>query len=62
MIVGWDFINTLEAVNSREVLQEAIDKYGAPEIVNSDQGSSTHVMNGLKLLKRKWDTDKYGWI
>ena len=36
-----DFVfsyNTLDASNCIEVLKSAIAKYGAPEIINSDQG------------------------
>ncbi len=38
-VVGWGLSNTMEAQWCREVLSEAIRKYGKPEIVNSDQGS-----------------------
>ena len=31
--------NTLDRANSIEVLEEAIRQHGAPEIINSDQGS-----------------------
>jgi len=37
-IVGWSLHNTLDASNCIEVLKNAIAKYGAPEIINSDQG------------------------
>ena len=37
-IVGWGLHNTLDASNCIEVLERAISKYGAPEIINSDQG------------------------
>ena len=37
-IVGWTLSNTLEARICTEVLDEAIRKYGKPEIINSDQG------------------------
>jgi putative transposase len=37
--VGWDVFNSLDAENSLEVLKRAIDRYGKPEIINSDQGS-----------------------
>lgn len=30
---------SLEAVHAKEIMQEAIARYGAPEIVNTDQGS-----------------------
>ena len=38
-IVGWGISNTLAAESSHNVLKEAIDRYGKPEIINSDQGS-----------------------
>ena len=38
-VVGWDISNTLDARSSLRVLQQAIDDYGKPQIVNSDQGS-----------------------
>jgi len=38
-VVGWDVFNTLEAKNAIKVLKWAVNQYGQPEIVNSDQGS-----------------------
>jgi len=38
-IVGWGLYSTLEASNAIEVLQRAVETYGVPEIINSDQGS-----------------------
>lgn len=35
-IVGWSLHNTLDASYCIEVLKNAIAKYGAPEIINSD--------------------------
>lgn len=37
-LVAWGLHNTLDAANSVEVLDEAVRNYGAPEIINSDQG------------------------
>lgn len=37
-IVGWGLHNTPDSSNCTEVLRNAIAKYGAPEIINSDQG------------------------
>ena len=51
MIVGWGLHNTLEASNSREVLNESIMNYGTPEIVNSDQGSQYTCKEWVKKLK-----------
>jgi putative transposase len=38
-ILSWSLSNTMDAQWCADVLQKAIDKYGKPEIVNSDQGS-----------------------
>lgn len=38
-IVGWRLSNTLERTNCTELLDECVAKYGAPEILNTDQGS-----------------------
>ena len=37
-VVAWDIFNSLEAQNSLNVLKMAIERFGKPEIVNSDQG------------------------
>lgn len=46
-IVGWRLSNTLSASNCYELLQECIDRCGAPEIVNTDQGS--------QYTSQKWE-------
>jgi len=38
-IMAWGLYNTLESENAIEVLEKAIEMNGAPEIINSDQGS-----------------------
>jgi len=38
-IVGWGISNSLTAHWCKTVLEDAISKYGKPEIVNSDQGT-----------------------
>lgn len=38
-VVGWDVFNSLDAENTLEVLKQAINVHGKPEIINSDQGS-----------------------
>ena len=38
-VVAWDVFNSLDAENSLSVLKTAIEHYGKPEIINSDQGS-----------------------
>ena len=38
-VLSWRLSNTLEASFCVEALEEAIAKYGKPEIMNTDQGS-----------------------
>ena len=42
---------TLEAVHAVEVLQEAFDRYGTPEIVNTDQGSQFTAYEFVETVK-----------
>jgi putative transposase len=37
-VVGWSISNTMDAEWCRDLMQECIEKYGKPEIVNTDQG------------------------
>ncbi|WP_407690706.1 transposase [Rhizosphaericola mali] len=37
-IVGWGLSNSLDATESLSVVKKAVNTYGAPEIINSDQG------------------------
>ena len=50
-IVGWRLSNSLSASNVYELMQECIDTHGAPEIVNTDQGSQYTTSNWVNLLK-----------
>ena len=38
-IVGWSLSNTMEAEWCTELLEQAIQTYGVPEIINTDQGA-----------------------
>jgi putative transposase len=38
-ILSWRLINSLSDDCCKEILNKVIEKYGKPEIVNSDQGS-----------------------
>lgn len=38
-IVNWSVSNSMDAEWCEQTLQKAIDQYGAPEIINTDQGS-----------------------
>lgn len=50
-IVGWQVSNSLEKETQTEVLSEAINKYGKPEIINSDQGSQYTSEHWVTFLK-----------
>jgi putative transposase len=38
-IVGWSLSNTMQAEWCRQVLEQAVEEHGKPEILNTDQGS-----------------------
>jgi len=38
-IVGWRLADTLETYHVLEAVRDAVERYGAPAILNSDQGS-----------------------
>ncbi|MFI5194741.1 MAG: DDE-type integrase/transposase/recombinase [Chitinophagales bacterium] len=66
-IVGWGISNSLAAQWCKNVLQEAISKYGNPEIVNSDQGTQYTVLYGrstwnLSAYKYPWMEKEGPWI
>jgi putative transposase len=56
-VLNWSVNNTMSAEWCGEVLQETINKYGTPEIFNTDQGSQytsevhTNILlnNGIKI-------------
>lgn len=50
-VVGWGLSNSLEAGESLAVLQQAVERYGKPEIVNSDQGSQFTCKEWVEYLK-----------
>lgn len=53
LIVGWGLYTTLEARNAIEVLDRAVDEYGVPEIINSDQGSQYTSRDWIETLESK---------
>jgi putative transposase len=50
-VVNWSISNSMDAAWCREVLTEAIEKYGAPEIFNTDQGSQFSSLLFTDVLK-----------
>jgi putative transposase len=51
-VLAWRISNTLEADFCLEALNEAIHKFGPPEIMNTDQGSQCTSFNWTDRLKR----------
>jgi putative transposase len=52
-VVGWDIFNNLEADNCISVVNEAIERYGKPDILNSDQGSQFTSFSWIENLENK---------
>lgn len=52
-IMGWGLSNTLDAQASLEVVKQAIETHGKPEILNSDQGSQFTCLEYVELLKKE---------
>ena len=50
-VLSWRLSNTLEPSFCVEALEEALDRYGAPEIFNSDQGSQFTSVEFTETLK-----------
>jgi len=49
-IVNWSISNTMSAEWVRDMVEEAIEKHGQPEIINSDQGSQFTSFEYTNLL------------
>lgn len=52
-VVNWSLSNTMPASWCRMVVEEAIEKYGQPEIINSDQGSQFTSYEFISLLTER---------
>ena len=50
-IVGWQISNSLDKETQTELLNESIQRYGKPKIINSDQGSQYTSKNWINCLK-----------
>jgi putative transposase len=51
-LLAWKLSNTMDVSLTTDVLQEAIAKYGAPEIFNSDQGSQYTAKEHIGVLEK----------
>jgi len=52
-ILAWRLSNTCDVSFCMEALQEALDRYGSPEIFNTDQGSTFTAPQFIEVLKRR---------
>lgn len=62
-VVGWGISNTMSAEWCTGIVREAVSLHGAPEILNSDQGSqftSEHYINYLKEAQIQISMDGKG--
>lgn len=62
-IVGWQVSNSLEKQTQTELLRQAVERYGIPEIINSDQGSQytcAHWIDTLRGYKIRISMDGKG--
>ncbi len=50
MIVGWELSDTLDAAPCVDCFKRAIDRYGVPEIGNTDQGSTFTASSFVDML------------
>jgi putative transposase len=51
-IVGWELSDTLETAPVLDAVRQAIEKYGYPAIINSDQGSQFTSLEYTKYLEQ----------
>lgn len=52
-IVAWGISNSLEAQASLDVVKQAVETYGKPQIINSDQGSQFTCEEYVTYLKKE---------
>lgn len=51
-ILAWRLSNTMDTAFCAEALEEALEKYGRPEIFNTDQGSQFAAFEWINILKK----------
>lgn len=52
-VVNWGISNTMTSLWCRQIVEEAIETYGQPEIINSDQGSQFSGYEYTSLLTER---------
>ena len=66
-LVGWELSDTLDTAPVLQAVRQAIDTYGTPAIINSDQGGHFTSKEYTRLLKEResakvWMERRGGWI
>ena len=51
-VLSWEISNTMDSILVMKVLNDALDKYGVPEIFNTDQGAQFTSNNFISILTR----------
>jgi len=51
-VLSWKLSNTMDSYLTTSILEEAIEKYGRPEIFNSDQGSQYTSKEHIEILEK----------
>lgn len=51
-VLSWRLSNTMDASFCVEALEEALDRFGPPEVLNTDQGSQFTSLEWIQTLKR----------
>ena len=60
-VLSYRISNTMESDFCVEALQEALGRYGKPEIFNADQGAQFTSEGFTGGIKRSRDIDQHGW-
>jgi transposase InsO family protein len=60
-VLSWRISNTLDSEFCVSALEEAIARYGSPEIFNTDQGSQFTSMVFTNVLKISRYQNQHGW-
>jgi putative transposase len=58
-VLNWSVSNTMSADWCADILQETIQKYGVPEIFNTDQGSQ-YTSESHQCIIKQWNKNFYG--
>lgn len=66
-VLSWRLSNTMDSDFCVAALEEALNRYGVPEIFNTDQGSQFTSYDFTKTLPRRelgfhWTAEGDGWI